>query len=193
MQGTSRQAYAFMREFNSHFEVVHLGLFTAIACLVLISISHAQELYKRSLQIGNTPEIQEKAQTQPDPYSMTALLSNFEVAKVGMPPPACGLNIARYYRNKLVEDFSVTALNTCEESQISVDCSSEFLDDTSNTFIKLIYVYKPSKEMKLELLFLSQSDLGEVGEIKVPREIKFKLAKMWDDLTEIVRCNIEEK
>lgn len=181
-----------MRGLNRQSKIALLGLFKAVACILLISfsinISHAQELYKRSLQIGNTPEIKDKAQAQAHGYSMTALLSNFEVAEVGKPPPACGLKIARYFRNKLVEDFSVTALSTCEESQIFFDCSSEYLDDQSNTFLKLIYVYRPSKEMKLELLVLSRSDIGGVGEIKVPREIKFKLAKMWDELTEIVHA-----
>jgi len=171
--------------------MIKLGLLTLFFCLTVCDASWADVIYSRSLQIGTTAEIKKKEQTQPQPYHMSALVSRSAVAKIGVPPPPCGLTISKYFRNTLVKTFAVIPLSSCSESQIYVDCSSEMFE-SSSTFIQLIYSYQPLKEMHLDLSVLSRTDLGDVVHGQAPRKLKLELAKLWDELTELALCTNTE-
>lgn len=142
-------------------------------------------VYHRSLVMGTTMAIRSRAADQPHGHHMSVLLTHFERAEVGKPPPPCGLQLAQYYRRALRERFGVVSLSTCKESQLQVDCTSEYLGQEERLFLRLKYIYQSAEEMRLDLSAYRRSRTGEETKVQVPDQLKISFAALWDELTEI--------
>jgi hypothetical protein len=128
-----------------------------------------------------------QAADQPQGHHMSFLLSDFQHAEIGTPPPPCGLAIAKHYRRALRNRFGIIALATCRESQLEVNCPSENLFQDKSIFLRLYYYYGSQQEMRLDLSAFKRNPTGATSPVQIPRKHKISFATLWDELTEIVQ------